>query len=656
MDLEPVAEAAGEHAHHAEAERDAQIKDRRNRVVLAALLTLPALLLTMTPLELPGENYLMLVTTAVVIFYFGREFFVAGIPAFLRRGRPNMDTLIALGTAAAWGYSVVSTVLGGGHVFYEVGGAIVMLILLGRYLEAVSKKRAGDAIAKLLELGAKQARVIRSGKEVEVPVDQVKVGDLLRVRPGEKIPVDGTVSEGRSAVDESLVTGESVPVEKGPGDSVIGATVNTEGMLVIRAEKIGADTVLAQIVKLVRDAQASQALIERLVDKVSGWFVWAVVTLALATFVLWLGFGAALPTAFTNMVAVLVIACPCALGLATPMSVLVGTGRGAELGIIIKRADVLEKTRQITAIAFDKTGTITAGKPSVEAFEVLEGARDTTLRTAHGLEQHSEHPLARAVAEFAKRRRAKPADVRDFKVLVGRGVIGTVRGKQYVLGSPALAEKRGVVNDEARKAIARLERSGLTVLVLADRRRTLALFGVGDAPKREAKRTVAELKAFGQRPVLVTGDNETVAWAVAKAVGIDEVHAGVTPKEKVALVRRLQKQGNFVAMVGDGINDAPALSAANVGIAIGTGTDVAIESGDLVLVRGDLRKAETAIRLSRATLRNIRQNLFWAFAYNSLLIPVAMVGLINPAFAAGAMAFSSLSVVLNALRLKRVRI
>ncbi|MDZ4248353.1 MAG: heavy metal translocating P-type ATPase, partial [Patescibacteria group bacterium] len=492
-------------------------------------------------------------------------------------------------------------------------------------------------------------------EEVDVDVADVRVGDLLRVRPGEKIPVDGTVVEGRSAVDESLVTGESVPVEKAEGDTVIGASLNADGTLLIRAEKVGSDTVLAQIVRMVREAQSSQAPIERLVDRVSGWFVWTVVALAAATFAIWfLVLGAPFEASFINLVAVLIIACPCALGLATPMSVLVGTGRGAELGIIIRRADVLERTRQITTIAFDKTGTITSGHPKVIVFELLSGSEDAALRLAAGLEEHSEHPLARAVRGFAKRRQAKPARVERWKAAAGRGVEGTVRHARYFVGSPALAGTFEAFDKHTVDRVRHLEEKGVTVLVLGKRGRAIALFGLRDEPKPEAKRTIASLGKAGITPVLITGDNRSVAEAVAAEVGIKKVLAEVSPQRKAEVVGEL-KQGTdgLVAMVGDGINDAPALAEADVGIAIGTGTDVAIETGDLVLVRGDLAKAETAIGLSRATLRNIKQNLGWAFGYNTLLIPVAMAGLINPALAAGAMAFSSLSVVLNALRLKR---
>ena len=668
MDLDPVAPEAGEHAHHAAAERTAQIRRRFRRFLLAGLLTLPALLVSMTPLTLPYEGAITLVTTGVVVFWFGREFFAAGIPPFVRRGRPNMDTLIAVGTTAAWGLSAYDTAVGTGDVFFETAGVIVTLILLGRYLEARSKQRAGDAIAKLLELGSKRARVIRGGKEVEVDVADVRVGDRLRVRPGEKIPVDGTVVEGRSAVDESLVTGESVPVEKAVGDTVIGASLNTDGTLLIRAEKVGSDTVLAQIVRMVREAQASQAPIERLVDRVSGWFVWTVVILAAITFAVWFFvLGAPFGVSVINLVAVLIIACPCALGLATPMSVLVGTGRGAELGIIIRRADVLERSRQITTIAFDKTGTVTSGHPKVVSFELLDGSGSTSsgsaahtaaaLRLAAGLEEHSEHPLARAVRSFTKRRRAKPAQVKGFKATAGRGVEGTVRSTRAFVGSPALAGSFKALNTATAERVRRLEQKGMTVLVLGRRGRAIALFGLRDEPKPEAKRTIANLTKAGITPVLITGDNRAVAEAVAAEVGIGHVTAGVSPQRKAEVIKELKKRTDgLVAMVGDGINDAPALAEADVGIAIGTGTDVAIETGDLVLVRGDLAKAETAIDLSRATFRNIKQNLGWAFGYNALLIPVAMVGLINPALAAGAMAFSSLSVVLNALRLKRAAV
>ncbi len=632
------------------------IRRRKVRFSSSALLTLVVIILSL-PFELPGKHYLMLVLTAVVVFGIGREFFIAGIPAFVKRARPNMDTLIAIGTSTALLFSAYVTFTGGEAVYYEVAAAIVTLILLGRYLEALSKKRAGDAITKLLELGAKKARVVRDGTETEVDVAEVVKGDIVRVRPGEKIPIDGIIVEGTSAIDESLVTGESIPVEKTVGDAVIGASINQEGSLLVRVEKVGIETVLAQIVKMVEAAQTSQAPIERLVDTVSRYFVWAVLALAVLTLVLWLMVGnVPLATAFIYMVSVLIIACPCALGLATPMSVMVGTGKGAELGIIIKKAEVLEKSKQITAIVFDKTGTITVGKPKVTAVKIRRGSKRDALAYAGGLESHSEHPLARAITEYAKRKKVRLPDVTGFKAVVGQGVIGHIKRAEYFVGSTKLATARKVLDDEARTEITAMEADGMTVLVLGDTKGIIAAFGVKDTPRPESKTVVADLTRRGLHLVMLTGDNRTVARVIAGEVGIEHVEAEVAPEDKVRVITELQEKGYFVAMVGDGINDAPALTQADVGIAIGTGTDVAIESGDMVLVRGDIRKAATAIKLSQKTFTNIKQNLFWAFFYNAALIPVAMIGKINPILAAGAMAFSSVSVVLNAARLKRLRI
>lgn len=653
MEFEPVLDQ-GLDVEEVKREQHALLKRRKRLVVLAAAVTTVVFVLTFL-IDLPYENELMLLPVAWVVFWLGREFFEAGIPP-LFKGRPNMDTLIAIGTTAAWGLSAYNTATGQSDTYHDTAALITTLILLGRYLEVRSKQRAGDAISKLLELGAKKARVARDGKEVEIDIAEVKQGDILRVKPGEKIPVDGVVTEGSSAVDESLVTGESIPVEKLTGDTVIGASVNQEGSLLIRAEKVGSETVLAQIVRLVQTAQISRAPIERLVDTVSRYFVWAVLGLAVITLGAWLAFGASTVTAVIYTVSVLLIACPCALGLATPISVVVGTGKAAELGIIIKQAEVLEKSRKITAIVFDKTGTITAGKPKVVKVQTLAGSESEAIRLAHALESHSEHPLAHAVVTYASKRKATPAKVADFKAITGQGVTGAIKGTRYFVGSVKLAQAHKAVDSATDKAISEMQSAGMTVLALGKEGSALGLFGVQDTPKPEAKAVVAALNQQKVRLVLLTGDNQTVANVIGEEVGIKEVIAEVTPEDKVEIIKKLQKEGEFVAMLGDGINDAPALTQADIGIAIGTGTDVAIESGDMVLVRGDIGKAVTAIRLSRATLGNIRQNLFWAFAYNTVLIPVAMLGKINPALAAAAMALSSISVVLNASRLKRAKI
>jgi P-type Cu+ transporter len=601
------------------------------RLALAAALTVPLTVLAMAPpLQFDGWEWLALALATPVVFWAGFEFHRAALRN-ARHFAASMDTLISIGTLAAWGWSAVALVaLDGADTYFEVAGVITTLILLGRFLESRARRRSGAAIRALVELGAKDARVLRDGREEVVPVEQLRAGDRFVVRPGEKIATDGVVEEGFSAVDQSMLTGEPVPVEVGPGAELAGATVNASGRLVVRATRVGAETALAQIARLVAEAQAGKAPIQRLVDRVSAVFVPIVIGISLATLVGWLALTGDAADAFTASVAVLIIACPCALGLATPTALLVGAGRGAQLGVLIKGPEVLEQTRRITTIVLDKTGTVTAGRMRLTDVVTLNGAtRPEALRLAGAVEDASEHPIGRAVAEAARAEVGVLPPVEDFRNLPGEGVVGRVGGR--------LVE----VRRENGEIIVRGDGVQLASLV------------VEDTLKPTSAEAIQQLKALRLEPVLLTGDNERAARAVAEEIGIERVVADVAPDGKAAEIRRLQESGEVVAMVGDGINDAPALAEADLGLAIGTGTDVAIEASDLTLVSGDLRAAADAVRLARRTLRTIKENLFWAFAYNVAAIPLAVAGFLNPIVAAAAMAFSSIFVVTNSLRLRR---
>ncbi len=625
----------------------------RRRLVASALLTLPVVALGMVAgLQFEGWEWVALGLATPVALWGAAPFHRAALKN-LRHGAASMDTLVSLGVLAAWSWSAYAVVLGvpGDETYFEVAAVVTTFLLAGRWLEARARGRAGEAIRALLELGAHEVALLDSdGRERLVAVAQLRPGQRFVVRPGEKIATDGVVESGRSAVDASMLSGESVPVEVEPGSAVAGATINAGGRLVVRATRVGEETALAQIARLVTAAQEGKAPVQRLADRVSAVFVPTVVALALLTLIGWLAFGGSTEDAFSAAVAVLIVACPCALGLATPAALMVGTGRGAQLGLLIRGPEVLERTRRIDTIVLDKTGTVTTGRMALVEIETDGCSRDEALRIVGALEHASEHPVARAIA-----RAAAPLEaVDDFRNVAGLGAAGTVTGHDVIAGRPALLAERGLaLTPELERARKRSEAVGRTVVAAAWDGRARALFSVSDTVKPTSAEALQALRDLGLRLVLLTGDNEVTAWAVAGELGIDEVIAGVLPAGKAEVVARLQEAGRVVAVVGDGVNDAPALAQADLGLAIGTGTDVAIQASDLTLVSGDLRGAPDAIRLARRTLTVIKGNLFWAFAYNVAALPLAAAGLLSPVIAGAAMALSSIFVVTNSLRLRR---
>ncbi|WP_329595329.1 heavy metal translocating P-type ATPase [Streptomyces sp. NBC_01362] len=655
-----------------------ELRPLRQRLLTAVALAVPVIAMSMVPaLQFDYWQWLSLTLTAPVVTYAAWPFHKAAFTN-ARHGAATMDTLISVGTTAAFLWSLWALFFGtagmvgmthpfeltigrsdgAGNIYLEAAAGVTAFILAGRYFEARSKRKAGAALKALLELGAKEVTVLRDGHEVTVPTAELQVGDRFLVRPGEKIATDGTVVEGASAVDASMLTGESVPVEVGVGDSVTGATLNAGGRLVVEATRIGADTQLARMAKLVEDAQNGKAAAQRLADRISAVFVPVVIALALGTLGFWLGNGGGLTAAFTAAVAVLIIACPCALGLATPTALMVGTGRGAQLGILIKGPEVLETTRRVDTIVLDKTGTVTTGRMTLLDIHTAEGTDETdVLRLAGALEHSSEHPIAQAVAAGAAERTGAPLPTpEDFANIAGLGVQGVVEGHAVLVGrEQLLAEWEIHLPVELARHKAEAEAAGRTAIAVAWDGEARAVLEVADAVKDTSAEAIERLRALGLTPILLTGDNRAVAEAVAAEVGIEKVYAEVMPEDKVDVVRRLQAEGRSVAMVGDGVNDAAALAQADLGLAMGTGTDAAIEAGDLTLVRGDLRAAADAIRLSRKTLGTIRANLFWAFAYNVAALPLAAAGLLNPMIAGAAMAFSSVFVVGNSLRLRGFR-
>ncbi len=671
----------------AQEEKNPELRDMTLRFWISLALTAPLLVIAMGHM-LPGmptqrlipagwQSWIELILATPVVLWGGAPFFQRGWTSILNRST-NMFTLIAMGTGVAYLYSLVATVFpqifpasfrgmgGSPEVYFEAAAAITTLVLLGQVLELRARSRTGAAIRALLDLTPKTARVLRDDREEDIPLEQVKPDDRLRVRPGEKVPVDGTVLEGTSGIDESMITGESIPVSKGPGSSVIGATVNGTGSLVMRAERVGSETLLAQIVKMVSQAQRSRAPIQRLADRVAGWFVPGVVAIAILTFAAWSVFGPEprLAHALVNAVAVLIIACPCALGLATPISIMVGTGRGAHAGVLIKNAEALELLEKVDILVVDKTGTLTEGKPRVVSVAGSPGRDENELlRLVASVEQGSEHPLGTAVVEAAKSRSVVLAGATDFQSQTGRGVSGRVDGRNILIGNERLLHESGISLASLAWKADELRRDGQTVILIAVDGQEAGLIGIADSIKDSAAQAVRDLKHEGLRVMMLTGDNRATAEAVAKTLGITEFEAEVLPDKKAEVVQRLQKEGRTVAMAGDGINDAPALAQADVGIAMGTGTDIAMESGGITLVKGDLAGILRARKLSQATMRNIRQNLFFAFLYNSLGVPIAagvlypFFGLLlSPILAAAAMSLSSVSVITNSLRLRKVKL
>ncbi|MFE5670697.1 heavy metal translocating P-type ATPase [Agromyces sp. NPDC056523] len=656
---------------------DAELRSLRTRLIASVVLSVPVILLAMIPAwQFTSWQWASLALAAPVVTWAAWPFHRAAL-VNLRHGAATMDTLVSLGVTAAFAWSLYALFLGtagepgmvhgfeltvapsdgSANLYLEVAAGVTMFVLLGRYLEKRSKRAAGAALRALLELGVKEVAVLRDGVETRIPVEQLVVGDVFVVRPGEKIATDGLVVDGRSAVDASLVTGESVPVEVEAGDAVIGATVNAGGRLVVRATRVGAETQLAQMARLVEDAQAGKAQVQRLADRVAGVFVPVVILIAVGTLGMWLGGGFPPEAAFTAAVAVLIIACPCALGLATPTALLVGTGRGAQLGVLIKGPEVLESTRRVDTIVLDKTGTVTSGRMSLAGIHTADDVDEAELlRLAGALEHASEHPVAKAIADGAAARVGTLPSPESFENRPGLGVHGVVEGHLVLVGRPALLGEWAIEPDaRVAASIADAEAEGRTAVVVAWDGAVRGALTVADAVKPTSADAVARLRGLGLEPILLTGDNETVARRVAAEVGIERVIAEVLPADKAAVVAQLQGEGRSVAMVGDGVNDAAALAQADLGIAMGTGSDVAIEAADLTLVRGDLLAAVDAIRLSRRTLGVIRGNLFWAFAYNVAAIPLAALGLLNPMLAGAAMAFSSIFVVGNSLRLRAFR-
>ena len=651
-------EQVEEDADYEKKNREKELKNLKHMLIFSALLSIPlfsAMFFHMAGIHnILSNGYFQLALATPVQFIAGARFY-KGAYKSLRGGGANMDVLIVMGTSAAFFYSVYHTLAGIPEYYYESSAMIITLILLGKYLEAIAKGKTSEAIKKLMGLQAKTARVERDGQVKDIPMEEVLVGDIILVRPGEKIPVDGIITDGQSTIDESMLTGESIPVDKHIGDEVIGATINNQGALKFKATKVGKDTALAQIIKLVEDAQGSKAPVQRLADQISGVFVPVVVVIALVTFLVYTFGLKDFNQGLISAVAVLVIACPCALGLATPTAIMVGTGKGAENGILIKGGEQLEKAHKLDVVVLDKTGTITKGQPEVTDIIALGATEQEVLRFAAIAEMSSEHPLGASIVKDAQSKNIELRDPEDFNSITGHGIYSKIDGKDIYVGNRKLMREQNIKIDDIEDQLVVLEKQGKTAMLIAIEGKIGGIIAVADTVKESSSQAIDQLKEMDIEIYMITGDNLRTAEAIAEQVGITNVLAEVLPEDKAAEVEKLKAQGKSVGMVGDGINDAPALASADIGFAIGTGTDVAMEAADITLIKGDLREIPTAIHLSKKTMRTIKQNLFWAFAYNTIGIPIAALGLLNPMVAGAAMAFSSVSVLSNSLRLKRFK-
>ncbi len=670
--IDDATSAMPQHDHnHNESPRNKEVKKERNLFILSLVLSLPILVLSMILMDKSLlSRIIQLLLASIIQFYIGFRFY-RGTYYALKNKAANMDTLVALGTSAAYFYSLATIFFIAGDVFFETSALLITFIILGKYLEARAKGKTSEAIEKLLELQAKKARVERSGQEIEIPIEELKIGDIVIVRPGEKVPTDGIIIEGYSSIDESMITGESIPVEKKETDKVIGATLNKTGSFKFITEKIGKDTMLSQIVKIVNEAQSSKAPIQKFADMVSSYFVPTVIAIALITFISWYFLvGSFFVSSLLAFTAVLVIACPCALGLATPTAIMVGTGMGAEKGVLVKSGKALEIANKIQAIILDKTGTITKGRPEVtDVIQISNNkiqitnklqnpnSKNNILQITASLENKSEHPLAEAIIKKAKSENIEFLNVQNFEAIAGHGVQGTISNQQILIGTEMLMDKFNInISQEIKDKKINLENEGKTVMIMTLDNNIAGLIAVADTIKETSKKAIRMLKEMGLRTIMITGDNQRTAQAVAKQIGIDEVLSEVLPEDKAKEIKKLQENNQKVGMVGDGINDAPALAQSDLGIAMGAGTDIAIETGDIVLIKNNLQDVVRAIKLSKATMNKIKQNMFWALFYNSIGIPIAALGLLRAEFAGLAMALSSVSVVTNSLLLKRRKI
>ena len=637
--------------------RQNEIKSLKRDLFISAIFTIPLfsqMFFHMAHIHTPMDSpWVQLILASIVQFYIGKRFYKGAFNS-IRGGGANMDVLVTMGTSAAYFYSLYHTLIGNPHLYFESSATIITLILLGKTFETIAKGKTSYAISSLMNLAPLKATKLVNGEEHIILAENIKLNDEIIVKPGEKFPTDGVIISGKTEVDESMISGESIPIEKNVGDNVIGATINGSGRVVFRVTKENNDTVLAHIIKMVEEATMSKAPIQRLADKISSIFVPFVLIIALITFIAYIVLNKGIENGLTSAIAVLVIACPCALGLATPTAIMVGTGRGANLGVLIKNGEYLEKAESINTILLDKTGTITHGRPTITDIYPIDFNKDELIKIASSIEAFSEHPLAKSITSYG-RKRFKLYDVKDFKSISGGGVVGYIGDEKYIIGTRKLMNLNGIDTSHIEDNLQSFEQEGKTAMILSNSR-PIGIIAVADSIKETSKKAIEDLKSMGINCIMITGDNSLVASSIAKEVGIDKIFAEVLPTNKADTVKELKKNSNVVAMVGDGINDAPALASSDVGFAIGTGTDIAIESSDITLIRGDLKGVVDAIKLSRRTMKTIKQNLFWAFFYNCIGIPIAAMGLLNPMIAGGAMAFSSVSVVTNSLRLKNIKL